>query len=161
MRRDEWNVPLPLEIDDEDLEAVAQSSPSTLASTFSSISFYSNALRLCEILRDILENIDRNSSPGRVPEKCTTLDIVIKIDAAMSDFEQSLPPQLNWARQNAIDTTALAERQTNVLHARSSISVYNIWRLCSNEFVGSSISRSCSIVRSVTSFAVSLAQGRV
>ncbi|KAL1953096.1 hypothetical protein VTO42DRAFT_3597 [Malbranchea cinnamomea] len=122
--------PLPLAVNDSDLERLGDKEKPTVPS-ISHMGFYVATIELYTILENILSDIynawrSRSNNDGSGPYwdvKQGGLDVIIDIDNKLSCFESNLDPVLNWTHPPFLEHTdgidpLILMRQRNVLHAR-------------------------------------------
>jgi hypothetical protein len=133
---DAWPVQLPTAVDDEYMDASFVISSHQPSDVFPRISFFIHTIRLYKILGKILTTVYNLWSPAaaankmypsseqhqRGPETGCDISTLVCLDQELADFEADIPPELHWRltqrTREENTTTAVYERQTNVLHAR-------------------------------------------
>ncbi|KAL2009964.1 hypothetical protein VTN00DRAFT_5771 [Thermoascus crustaceus] len=116
-------VPLPSTIDDENLSADSSNCVQP-ANVFSRTTFFVQAIKLYRILDKILSKIykpwneaTRGTTTDEERVHISRVDVIIQLDAELTNFETNLPDALHWSR-GAQNRDGILLRQTNVLHAR-------------------------------------------
>ena len=118
-------VPLPAEIDDDQLSPIAGSDRQQPEELFSKTGFFFQSLQLIDILEQILSGMYSASSSMNRPdtsslERLTTLDfnMILRIDTAFRKWHDSLPSDLMIENGEARSGDAVIFRQARVLQLR-------------------------------------------
>ena len=128
-------APQPLAVDDEYLSGTLTSC-SQPQNVFPITTFFLQSIKLFGILGDILWKVYKpwNEAIGtdRLNEERlqeNSMDTIIVLDCALSDFESNIPPQLRWngRRPTEVLENRILVQQRNVLHGRcvSSLNLYD------------------------------------
>lgn len=99
---------------------------STESDSPSLIAFYTSTIQLYTILDVILSEVykawDGRSNESTSEAQHGSLDVIIRLEDQLSEFESSIPSFLNWTVKSALPPQSALEetisRQRNVLHSR-------------------------------------------
>lgn len=132
-----WPIQIPAAVDDEYMDATSVTGIRQPNNVFPRISFFIHTIHLYDILRKILAAVYNLWSPVPAVHKIDSSSkqhqkrsemgcdpsTLVRLDQELTDFESSVQPELYWvSTQRMYDgdpSTAVFERQRNVLHARS------------------------------------------